>query len=295
MRHLFLFFLCLCLPLFATLRMQMGKKIYPLTSEPIDVVIVSHKKDQALLDDCIKGIKNNCHNIGRVIVVSSEKLTDNAEWFDENRFPFSLDDIFLTIGRGDRKQSQHFFNNHNRKPGWYFQQLLKLYSSFVIPDISSNILIVDADVIFMNSVEFLNRKNGGLFCISHRKAKPLYLEHAKQLVPGYERIYPEIYSVCHHMLFQRPILEDLFVTVEQYHGKPFWQAFCLCVQPNLKKGASEYEIYYNFALSHTNQVELRELKWKDSAYLELRKDYQKQGYHFVAFHSYLRSKPLNIK
>lgn len=287
-----LFFACLCLlclTLSANAR-QTNKNHYRLVDDPIDVVIVAHGKDKATLDHCIDGIKENCSNVRRVIVVSSDKLTDNAEWFCENRFPFSLDDVYLAIGRGDRNKSQEFFSNHNRGPGWYLQQLLKLYSPITIPDISSNVLVIDADVVFLNPTEFLNESFGGLFCVSHREAKPLYINHAKRLVPGYQRIYPEVYSVCHHMLFQRPILEDLFQTVEKFHGTTFWNAFCLCVEPNPKKGASEYEIYYNFALTRTDQVALRELKWKDSGSLEKMKNYQKQGYNFVAFHTYLRPK-----
>ena len=284
--RLFFFLSFLCLSLFANA--EQAKIHYELTHDPIDAVIVAHRKDKETLDYCINGIRENCSKVRRIIVVSAEKLTNQAEWFNENLFPFSVDDIYLAIGKGDKKSSQAFFQNHNRGPGWYLQQLLKLYSPFIIPKISSNVLIVDADVVFLNPVKFLNKQKGGLFCVNHNKAKPLYLQHAERLVPGYQRIYPEVYSVCHHMLFQRPILEDLFNTVEQYHGTEFWVAFCSCVVPNPKKGASEYEIYYNFALTHTDQVALRELKWMNSAHPELRKEYEKEGYHFVGFHTYLR-------
>jgi hypothetical protein len=199
-----------------------------------------------------------------------------------------LDDVFLAIGKGDRSKSKEFFRHHNRGPGWYLQQLLKLYSPFVIPNISPNVLIVDADVVFLNRVKFLNEQNGGLFCFKRKKANVRYLQHAARLLPGYQRIYPEVYSVCHHMLFQRSILKKLFKTVEQYHGTEFWVAFCSCVVPHPRKGASEYEIYYNFALTNCEQCELRDLNWRDSAHIELRKKYKQQGYHFVGFHTYLR-------
>lgn len=284
--RLFFVLFFLCFHLFA----HAGNKVYyDLVDDPIDVVIVTHPKDKETLNDCIDGLRENCSKVRRVIVVSSEKLTNKAEWFDESLFPFTKKEIGLAIARGDERRAENFFRGKHRSPGWYFQQLLKLYSSFIIPDISSNVLVVDADTIFLNSVEFLNNDtHGGLFSFSREEAKPAYFKHAKKLVPGYKRIYPKVYSVCHHMLFQKPILEDLFHTVEGYHGTEFWKAFCVCVDLKANKGASEFEIYYNFALSHTKQVKLRELKWTNSSNFNQRNEFKKKGYHFVSFHTYLR-------
>lgn len=289
--RLFFILFFLCFHFFAQATSNTKKVKYSLRDDPIDVVFVSHPKDQRTLDYCIDGILENCGKVRRVIVVSDTKLTDKAEWFDEKDFPFSKNDIALTIGRGSLKKSEEFFKRTGRGVGWYYQQLLKLYSPLVIPGISSNVLVVDADTIFMNPVEFLNDSFGGLFCTNPHPAKETYIKHAKSLVPGYKRIYPEVYSVCHHMLFQRAILQDLFEVVEEYHKKKFWMAFCLCVDTGAqKKGASEYEIYYNYALRHTDQVALRELKWANSGLLENRENFKKQGYHFVSFHTYMKGK-----
>ncbi len=267
------------------------KQIYAFGQNPIDVVIVSHPKDKITLDFCVKGIRENGKNVRRVIVVSSEKLTDNAEWFDEKKFPFTKGEVALAIGRGSKSRSTDFFERTNRGAGWYYQQLLKLYSPFVIPKISSNVLVLDADTVFMNPVDFVNAQGGGLFCVSHFVGKEAYFKHAERLVPGYKRIYPEVYSVCHHMLFQMPILKDLFKTVEKDHRKDFWVAFCHAVDIKAnKKGASEYEIYYNYALRHTDQVALRDLMWANSSHLSDLPYYQRDGYHFVSFHTYMKGK-----
>lgn len=279
--------LCICVESEAIILKTKKTISYPLVENPIDAVIVSHPKDKPTIDLCIDGIKKNCSNIRRIIVVSSTKLTENAEWFNERNFPFSKKDIELEIGRGDIEAGKKFFRNVQQNVGWYFQQLLKLYSAYVIPDISPNVLVVDADTVFLNPVDFLNSSFGGLFCTSSMPAKSRYLNHARRLVPNYKRVYPKYYSVCHHMLFQKPILDDLFKEVENRHKMLFWKAFCRCV--DLKEGgASEYEIYYSFALGRTKQVELRHLKWQNSPYLGLMRQYQDEGYHFVSFHTYLR-------
>lgn len=270
---------------------EVEKKFFNLTADPIDVVIVCHPKDTETLDNCIDGIKTNGTSVRRVIVVSSIKLTNKAEWFDEGKYPFNKMDVALAIGKGNFQVSEKFFNRTSRGAGWYFQQLLKLYAPFVIPDISSNVLVLDADTVFLNPVTFLNEKNGGMFCTSHVPVKAAYYEHAARLLPGYERIYPQFYSVCHHMLFQKPILKKLFKTIEKHHDKKFWVAFCHCVDTNgRKKGASEYEIYYNFALRNTDQVGIRQLHWANSAHLEDMSLYQLHGYQFVSFHTYMRGK-----
>lgn len=280
-----LFFLCIYTALEA--RQKTNILIdYPLTNDWIDVVIVSHPKDKQTLELCIEGIRQNCTMIRRVIVVSPEPLSEQAEWFNEADFPFTKEQVFLQIGKGNLMMAKSFFQR-NRNLGWYYQQLLKLYASFVIPDISSNVLVLDADTVFLNPVDFLNEKQGGLFCVSTLRAMEIYFSHAKRLVPGYKRIHPEAYSVCHHMLFQKAIMLDLFNTVENYHKTPFWKAFCDCVDIQ-RGGASEYEIYYNFALSHSNQPELRPLKWKNSGELEKLEWFRQEGYHFISFHTYLR-------
>lgn len=290
-----LFFILLCFGLELSLHAKNPSKIketnstqteYHLTDALIDVVIVSHKKDQETLDQCIEGLQKNCDRLGRIIVVSAEPLTQNAEWFDEKEFPFDKQSVTSHIAKGNLAATQKLFER-TRSVGWYYQQLLKLYSAFVIPDISPNVLVCDADTIFLNPVEFLNEEQGGFFCVSPHPAMQRYLKHAARLLPGFKRIHPEHYGVCHHMLFQKPILKDLFKVVEQHHNMPFWKAFCACV--NIQEGgASEYELYYNFALSRTNQVELRPLKWTNSAHLEKMNSFKKNGYHFVSFHTYLR-------
>jgi hypothetical protein len=267
------------------------KKMYNLPPGPIDVVMVTHPKDKHTVEACIQGIRENGKNIRRVVIVSSENLTEQAEWFDEKNFPFTKNEVALTIGRGSKKKSDQFFNRTSRGAGWYYQQLLKLYSPFVIPGLSNNVLVVDSDAIFLNPVDFINEQGGGLFCVSYLQPHEAYIKHAERLVPAYKRIHPDFYSVCHHMLFQKPILKDLFSLVERKHNKRFWIAFCHAVDiEGKKKGASEYEIYYNFALRNTDQVAIRDLIWVNSSHLEDLPYYKRDGYHFVAFHTYMRGK-----
>lgn len=264
-------------------------KDYNFRNDPIDVVIVSHPKDKGTIDMCIDGIRENGKNVRRVIVVSPEPLTDNAEWFDEKKFPFSKDDIRMQIGHEDPEMIVDFFARaHNA--GWYLQQMLKMYAIFVIPNISNNVLVIDADSVFVRPISFLNPKtHAGRLCVSdHRDTKGHYIRQAERFVPSYRRINVGLNSVNHHMLFQRAIMKDLFDEVERVHKMPFWKAWCRSIFVNGDRGASEYEIYYNFALNHCKDVTTHQLKRRSSGYPERVNIYRKEGYQLVSFHSYMR-------
>lgn len=259
---------------------------FPFSDHPIDVVIPCIEKDLVTLHLCIQGIKENGTNIRRVIVVSRKKLTEEAEWFSEEAYPFSLQEVAAALP--DDSPKERLLRIHPRA-NWYYQQLLKLYSLLVIPDISPNVLILDADTIFLSPVTFLNEHNGGMYNPSIEYHPP-YFQHAARLIPGFYKYFPEYSGISHHMIFQKPVIEALFNEVESLHGEPFWKAFCHCVAlcDFSESGASEYEIYFNYLFSHTLQPSIRQLKWANIERISTIPLYKKQGFHYVSIHTYCR-------
>lgn len=265
-----------------------NKTHFSFTDEPIDVVIPCRKKDLLTLDLCIEGIKKNGCNIRRVIVISETPLTDKAEWFNENAFPFDRPAIAYWLLKGNEERLGDF-NTPDSRDGWYYQQLLKLYAPFVIPGISSNVLLLDADTIFLNPVKFQDHQGGGLYNVGF-EFFPAYFEHAERLLPGFQRVFPKHSGITHHMLVQKAVIESLFCEVENHHKLDFWQAFCFEVDIDkiFFSGASEYEIYFNYVFSKTNQVKVRHLKWKNITSLHNLENFRKKGFHFVSCHSWSR-------
>ena len=264
-------------------------KVYDLKKEPIDVIIPCTEKDLPTLEFCIKGIKEYGKEIRRVIVISDKRLTTKAEWFDEKNYPFTKEEIAHAIFQ-DEAKGLEYVQKPGSRIGWIYQQLLKFYAPFVIPNISSNILLLDADTVFINPIEFLNEKGGGCFNIGDEFHQP-YFDHAKRLLPEFKKQYPDYSGITHHMLFQRPIVTDLMETVEKTHNCPFWKAIVQCIEkdPVPSSSFSEYEIYFNFALSQTDQVEIRPLLWKNTRSLKSLKKYKKRNYHYLSCHDYLRT------
>jgi len=279
--------------LFFNINTECSKVLYPLTNDPIDVVMTCHEKDLKTVDLSIEGIKKCGKNIRRVIVVSEKKLTENAEWFDESKFPFSKYDIALAIYNDNEKKAY----NYSKLPrcGWISKQLMNFYAAFVIPGISPNILILDSDTIFLNDVEFIDAHGFTLFNVSNQYHEA-YFEHAKKLISGenqIKKVYPEYSGITHHMLFQKPILEDLFKLISETHKMEPWKAICKCIKNDPIPGSpmAETEIYFNFALARTNQVKIRRLKWQDLKFnLHAIFQRQKDGYHYVSCHHYLAIK-----
>lgn len=266
------------------------KRNYQLTRDPIDVVFVCHPKDHRTLELAIDGIRTNGENIGRIIVVSAYQFAHNAEWFDEALFPFNKETVALEIFNNDEAQARQFVDSYGRRLGWIYQQILKLYAPFIIPEISPNVLVIDADTIFLNPTAFIDGENRGLFNPGTEYHKP-YFEHAARLLPGFKKQYSGYSGVSHHMLLQRPIVEDLFQAIENTHSIEPWRALLRCISHDdlYRSCLSEYEIYFNFAFSKTDQVKIRQLRWKNLHFSEPEIDkLRAEGYNYVSCHSYLK-------
>ncbi len=285
--------LSLFLVVLVSLLHSVEKVNYPFTDDPIDVVIPCTIKDKVSLELCIEGIRTNGQGIRRIIVISEEKLTENAEWFDERRFPFRKSDIALALFQQDRNAALEYMtrcaNSGYSRLGWIYQQMLKLYALSVIPDISPNILVLDADVIFLNPTTFIDSDGAPYLTAAGEYYSP-YFDHMRRLIPWLKR-ETQYSGISHHMVMQRCVIDDLFNMIEERHRMPVWKALCLCI--DLKNVydpcMSEYEIYFNFLVARYDQVHVRLLKWDNIGSLKHLEDYRQKDYHFIAWHSWGRS------
>ena len=283
------------------LPIQSFEKVHYLFSDdPIDVVIPCHPKDAATLDRAIASVKKYVIGLRRVMVISSERITDHAEWIDEKIFPFTKESIAYEIFK--HPEVVHYqFTKRESRIGWIYQQFLKLYAAFCIPGISSNILIVDSDIVLLKPIDFLCRdktgfsEGAGLYTTGSEYHPP-YFEHAARLLPGLKKLYPEYSGIVHHMLFQKPVLIDFFNLIYQQHHVEPWVAIARAIKVvnnDINPSClSEYEMYFNFVFARTDQVKLRPLKWVNRelawgpVYEHDIEGYRKDGYDYVAIHQW---------
>ena len=263
--------------------------IYDFGNDLVDVIIPSTEKDLYTLDLCIEGIRKNCAQVRRIIVISNNQLTTKAEWFDEKLFPFTKEEVGYYLAGCDEQKAKAFLSAPSPRVGWYLQQLIKLYAPYVIPEISTNVVHLDSDTIFLNPVDFVDSNGAGLYNTGTEYHMP-YFDHLAKLIPGQKRLLPKHSGICHHMLLQKSILDDLFQTVESHHNMELWKAYCLCVNENdlYLSGAASDEVYFNFAFSQTDQLHLRFLKWDNLPTIKTLAKCRKQGYHYISCHSWSR-------
>ena len=238
-----------------------------------DIVIPIGPNDINVISKMIEHTQKYIIGYRNIYLVSFDPTItfNNCITIDENIFPFNKKIIANYLGNNDRI-------------GWYLQQLIKLYSGFVIKDILNNYLVIDSDTYFYKSTTFFNG-NLPLYNIGTQYHRP-YFEHLNKLHPTLTK-QTHFSGICHHMMFQINIIIELFKLVEEYHNDIFYIIFLKCINKNniLGSGASEYEIYFNYLhIYHKNKFLIRQLKWKNTDIVINDDDYD-----YISCHWYLRN------
>jgi hypothetical protein len=214
-----------------------------------DIVIPVGPNDIDKIHQSILYNQKNIIGYRNIYLVSKTDLNiQNTIYIDESIFTFP---ICQYLGK-------------NKRNGWYFQQLIKLYAAFFIEDILDNYLVIDSDTFFLKPTCFFE-KGIPLYNIG-TEYHPPYFDHMNRLHPVLYK-YRKESGICHHMIFQKPILTELFELVENMHQQPFYEVFLSKIetQHHLGAGASEYEIYFTFLqIFHSQECKVRPLYWKDS-------------------------------
>ncbi len=266
-----------------------------IINKPFDIVVPVGPNDYDII---LINIQNNMKNIVgyrnfyAVCYDTSIELPSGVIKIDEKIFPFSMKDV-------------QFFHGKIKRNGWYLQQLIKLYASFVIPDILDTYLVIDADTIFTKPTTFIkNRKC--LYAVGIEYHLP-YFNNMKNLHKDLVKIYPEHSGICHHMIFEKNKIQSLFKMVEDHHKNIsddlkskfscvdnniniFWKLFLIySLKERNVSGMSEYEIYFNYIFKFfPSDVEIRKLNWSNVKSLD-----SIDKFDYVSCHWFMREKTFN--
>jgi hypothetical protein len=235
-----------------------------------DIVILIGPKDIDFIDKQIVYTKKNVIGYRNIYLISCDEglYIDGCITIKECIFPFSKETVIK-------------YHGENRRNGWYFQQLLKLYAGRVIPDILETYLVIDCDTFFLKPTTFI-QDNKCLYCYGCEYHKP-YFFHMKKLHESLEKVDEEKSGICHHMIFEKKYVDELFRLVESKHNDLFYNIFLKCVDNSyiLNSGASEYEIYFNYMLKyHNDKILIRNLSWKNAKKISGNYDYVSVHYYF---------------
>lgn len=238
----------------------------------MDIVIPIGPNDRKeLLDKMIEQTQKNVIGYRNIYLVAYDPKIEykGCITIPENNFPFNKETIASVIGHTDRL-------------GWYLQQLIKLHAGFMIPGILNTYLVIDVDTVFMKPTRFMNEDGKPLYNTGDEYHPP-YFDHMHNMHSSLKKV-TQPSGICHHMVFQRNILEELFRLVENANsGEPFYRVFLKKIDPNHYKGAgaSEYEIYFNYLhIYHPGEFVIRPLHWKNSDVLHYEEEYDYISYHW---------------
>lgn len=240
-----------------------------------DIVICVGPNDSNIIDSMIPYTKKNIIGYRNIYLVCSDPTItiEGTITIDERIFPFSIQTFIKQFG------------NNNRN-GWYLQQLLKIYSGNIIPNISKTYLILDSDTHFLKPTSFIDSNNKYLYTTGSEHHKP-YFEHMNKLHPMLHKSHSRS-GITHHMIVNNDYLNELMKLVENHHNNrmSFWEIFIHAIDPQnfSGSGASEYEIYFNFMnIYHKNKMVIRELNWKNDSSIN-----NNETYDYISVHWYMR-------
>lgn len=223
------------------------------TENKFDIVIPVGPNDIDVINEQIKYTKKNIIGYRNIYIIykNNSLQIQGCITISEDIFPFNIQTVELYHGKLKRN-------------GWYLQQLLKLYAGNIIPNVLNTYLVIDSDTFFKKPTSFI-KDNKYLYNYGTENHKP-YFQHISQLHESFKKINVSKSGICHHMIFDNKIINEIINLVETRHKRKFYDVFLSLVDPKTyeSSGASEYELYFNYILQkHSNNILIRELKWKN--------------------------------
>jgi len=243
-----------------------------------DIVSCIGPNDHSLIEQFISNVTENILNLNKIYIITQKDVIETYKdkipsvcFVDETDFPFRKSYIDNLLKLPSRS-------------GWYLQQLLKLYSPFIIKPLFENFLFIDSDIFFHKKISFF-KDNKILFNTGVEHWYP-YFDHMKKVHPTLSRMKP-VSGICHLMPMKKSIVKSLFEMIESYHKDIFWKVFLQFVdygRPEIP-GASEYEILFNYTLLfHPKDCEIVRLDWRNTSRVD--KNY---GGVYEACHHHMRN------
>ena len=241
-----------------------------------DIVILHGPNDDSIIHKNIELNSKNVIGYNKIYIITHNKnlKIDNCIIIHEEIFPFKKSDIEVYI-------------NCKQRCGWYLQQLLKLYAHNCINQLLDYYLVIDSDTLFLKETNFFYNDIPLYYFGTEYHLD--YFDHIKRFLPDLSK-QNNTSGICHHMIFNRIILEEIFLKVETLHNDIFWKIFLQCINDKCKNalditaGASEYEIYYNYLIKyHYDKMKIRHLKRTDCSSIPTY-----SYYDYVSLHHYMR-------
>jgi hypothetical protein len=208
----------------------------------IDIVYVTKIDHLYTLKLSIKKI-TELYNVGTIYIVTNKK--DFALFKMKSVVTIKLIDENSILPNMVKKDLDNLkLPYFPKRSGWYYQQLLKLGISN-ITSINENYIVIDADTVFLKSIDFIN-SNGQFIFLKATEYHESYFKNYKILLG--EEPNREFSFISQYMVFNKSIVKQMFLDIEKnFNYENTWNWLIM----NKIKGEdaslfSEYETYGHF-------------------------------------------------
>lgn len=247
-----------------------------------DMVMTIHPKDADMVPLALFRVQKYLVGLDKIYIVTKrdsihiEKTNHRIQLVDETDssiFPFQRSDIESIITCFGRV-------------GWYYQQLLKLYS-YRIHGIRKSFLLFDGDNIVLRP---LNKNQLGHFVRANHEP---YLKYCQRVLSDMQVPfrYPELSGVVHMMLLDGRRVHEMLQKIDA-KGDNAWQMLLQHVDPKdyPNSGMSEYDLYFHWMTTlHSHEFPLTKLRQKDGNATECMQYVSSRDHHYVSCHAYIRN------
>jgi hypothetical protein len=237
-----------------------------------DIIIPYHKKDEPVIHKCVQSCKYLPGGRNVYVVSEHDFKIDGATTILEKEFPFTKQQLLAcnpTIPEN--------------RIGWYFQQFIKLYS-FTIPEITDTYLVLDSDVVFLNSTNLLEN-NLPVYNYSSEYTDE-YFQCMKRLNNYFERSVNKS-GICHFMMFEKNIILEIFDLIKN-DNQEIYDTILKAVR-NWHHGFSEYELYFHYIFKkYPKTYNLKQYKYLEIDNLDNIQKYKNTDINYIAYHSWKR-------
>lgn len=193
-------------------------------------------------------------SIENLVKTDAEKFSSHKIYFLNENELIPFDRFMITIQK--RIEAEGFSMQSNSRPGWYYQQFLKMaYHEICNCDYYMS---WDADTIPLHPIHMFNDDHKPFFDIK-LEYNPGYFKTIKNLF-GFEKVIPESF-ISEHMLFRKDYMAELIAEINamQFEGDTFYEKIFYSIDlDNLKYGFAEFETYGTWvSMRHNETYELR--------------------------------------
>ena len=224
-----------------------------------DIIIPTIFRDYPFLRKIIQYIYKNLDPDNIYIITNGKKSQYLPQIVHEKCIVLDEDALLKDLSIKRVYHLLYTYEKDHSRPGWYFQQFLKM--AFALTEFCKNeyYLSWDSDTLPLQHIDFFDAERHPLFTMKSEHHQP-YFNSIKRLL-NIDEHNSKSY-IAEHMLFNREIMKEVILKIEQstITGSDWIEKIINSIDKQEFCGFSEFETYGNFcATNYPNVYHEREL------------------------------------